>query len=88
METIIDYLRRKLREAGASRWGPIADAVSEGLPRDQRIGSALLRKLAYGDRANPGVKTVQPLLDFFGAVERGEAQLPEPAVVVDAEKAA
>lgn len=39
-----------------------------------------MRKLAYGDRENPGVKNVQPLLDYFQAVDRGERVLPtEPA---------
>lgn len=42
-----------------------------------------MRKLAYGDRDNPGVKSVQPLLDYFQAVDRGERALP----TVPAEKA-
>lgn len=74
MEPVIDYLKRKLREAGAANWPAIADVVNEGLPEDRRIGLALLRKIAYGDRDNPGVQTVQPLLDYFGAIDRGERQ--------------
>lgn len=53
------YLKRKLREAGPGQWEPIAIecGVSRSLPR----------KLAYDDRENPRIQTVQPLLDFFHA---------------------
>lgn len=78
MESIIDFLRRKLKDAGPARWPGIARIASERLPADDSIGVHLLRKLAYGDRDNPGIKTVQPLLDFFHEVERGERELPEP----------
>ncbi|MGP1685378.1 MAG: hypothetical protein ACTS8S_23890 [Giesbergeria sp.] len=52
--------------------------MSEGLPDDKHIGVHLLRKLAYGDRDNPGVQTIQPLLSFFQAVDAGERELPGP----------
>lgn len=71
MESIIEYLKRKLKEAGAARWEAIAAAAG--------VAKTLPRKIAYDDRENPGVSTIQPLLDFFGAVERGEKTLPEPA---------
>lgn len=29
----------------------------------------MLRKIAYGDRTNPGVAKIQPLLDYFKARE-------------------
>jgi hypothetical protein len=70
MESIIDYLKRKLREAGAGRWEAIAAECG--------VAKTLPRKIAYDDRDNPGVQTVQPLLDYFGAIERGERALPEP----------
>jgi hypothetical protein len=73
MESIIDYLKRKLREAGAGRWEAIA--VECG------VAKTLPRKIAYDDRDNPGVQTIQPLLDFFGAIERGEKTLPEKETV-------
>lgn len=69
MESIVEYLRRQLRAAGPGRWEAIGASCN--------VGAALLRKLAYGDRDNPRVLTVQPLLDYFGAVERGELSLPE-----------
>lgn len=72
MESIIDYLKRRLREAGPGRWEPIAEVA--------KVAKTLPRKIAYGDRENPGVSTVQPLIDFFAAVDRGEANLPDPMV--------
>ncbi len=70
MESIIDYLKRQLRAAGTSRW--------ESIAVECRVSKALPRKIVYGDRDNPGVQTVQPLLDLFQAVDRGERDLPEP----------
>lgn len=70
METILDYLRRRLREAGSARW--------EAIAKEAGIAKTLPRKLLYDSkRENPGVQTVQPLLDFFAAVDRGEKQLPD-----------
>lgn len=69
MESIMDYLKRKLREAGSARWEAIAAAAG--------VAKTLPRKIAYEDRENPGIATIQPLLDYFGRVERGEVELPE-----------
>ena len=76
METIIDYLKRNLKDAGPKCWPAIASDVSAALPDDEKISEHFLRKIAYGDRDNPGVKSVQPLIDYFHAVERGDRQLP------------
>lgn len=62
MESIIVYLRRRLREAGPKAWPAIADAAG--------VAKTLPRKIAYGDRDNPGVATIQPLLDYFHALDR------------------
>jgi hypothetical protein len=67
-ESIMDYLKRRLKEAGAARWEAIAEAAG--------VAKTLPRKLAYSDRENPGVQTVQPLLDYFQAIDRGERALP------------
>ena len=40
------------------------------------VAKTLPRKLAYGDRENPGVQTVQPLLDYFHRQEDKEAIQP------------
>lgn len=70
METILDYLKRRLKEAGSARW--------EAIAHEAGVAKTLPRKLAYDNaRDNPGVQTVQPLLDFFAAVDRGERELPE-----------
>lgn len=73
METVLGYLTRQLRAAGPRRWEAIADAVG--------VSRSLPAKLVYGNRENPRVQTIQPLLDYFAAVERGEATLPEPATL-------
>ena len=65
----MDYLRRRLKETGASRWESIAEATG--------VSPRLPSKIAYGDRDNPRVETIQPLLDYFAAVDRGEIALPQ-----------
>ena len=57
MEPIIDFLRRRLKESGPRSWDAIAAEAG--------VAQSLPRKVAYGDRDNPGVRTVQPLVDFF-----------------------
>lgn len=76
METVIDYLKRNLRHAGPRRWSAIAEATG--------CSEHTMRKVAYNDIENPGVVTMQPLLDYFQAVERGEQALPEPTETVKA----
>lgn len=68
MESIIDYLKRKLRDAGSARWEVIAAECG--------CAKTLPRKIAFNDRDNPGVQTIQPLLDYFQSIERGERELP------------
>jgi predicted transcriptional regulator len=72
MEPIIDYIRRRVREAGPRRYAAIAQQAG--------VGVALLRKLGTGERDNPRVQTIQPLLDYFQAIDRGECELPPPAI--------
>lgn len=68
METILDYVIRRLRDAGPSRWEAIAAAAG--------VAKTLPRKIVYGDRENPGVGTIQPLLTYLQAVESGTVELP------------
>lgn len=72
METIADFLRRRLKGATAARWQAIADELGEGLTFHS------LRKIAYGERENLGLKAAQALIDYFQAVDRGEREMPEP----------
>lgn len=72
IEPVMDRLKRKLREAGSARWEPIAAECG--------VAKTLPRKIVYGDRENPGVQTVQPLLTFFQEVEQGKRELPAPVI--------
>ncbi len=72
MEPIVIYLRRRLKEAGPRRWNRIAAEAG--------VAVSLPRKLASGERANPTVQTVQPLIDYFHAIDRGERDLPQPDI--------
>lgn len=72
----MEYLKRKLREAGSARWETIAGEAG--------VAKTLPRKIAYDDRENPGVAKIQPLLDYFGQVDRGERDLPEPKTTAKA----
>lgn len=65
----MEYLKRRLNEAGSARW--------EAIAAEAGVAKTLPRKIAYGDRNNSLVETIQPLLDYFGAVDRGERELPE-----------
>lgn len=69
MSTLITPLIERLKQVGPALWEPIAESagVSKHLPR----------KLVYGDRPNPTVQTVQPLFDYFEAIDRGEKILPK-----------
>lgn len=68
VEPITDYLKRRLRDAGAAHFDAIAD--------ESGVHSSFIRKFVYGSRENPRVQTIQPLVDYFAAVDRGERELP------------
>lgn len=68
VEPITEYLKRRLKEAGAARFDAIAEEAG--------VTPSFIRKFVYGSRENPRVLTVQPLVDYFAAVDRGERQLP------------
>jgi hypothetical protein len=72
MESIIEYVQRKLLNAGPKRFA--------GIARETGVSVWTLPKLAYGYRDNPRIQTVQPLLDYFQAIDRGERELPPPAI--------
>lgn len=68
VEPILEHLKRKLRGAGIARWELIAAECG--------VAKTLPRKIVYGDRENPGVQTIQPLLTYFSEVEAGLRELP------------
>lgn len=80
VEPITDFLKRRLKEAGSARFDAIAASATQlaGLPPDEAVRGSFIRKFVYGSRENPRVQTIQPLLDFFHAIDRGEAKLPDP----------
>lgn len=55
--TTMQLLQRKLREAGAKAWPDIAATTG--------TSANTLRKIAYGDRTNPRIDTIEPLLRHF-----------------------
>lgn len=57
MSTILQPLIERLRAEGPSNWERIANEAG--------VAASLPRKLVYGDRDNPTVKTIQPLFDYF-----------------------
>lgn len=69
MSTILDTLVHRLREAGPSNWDQIA--------KEAGVSSHLPRKLVYGDRPNPTIGTIQPLINYF---ERTAEVVHEPAL--------
>ena len=70
IESVKDYLLRKLKEAGASRF--------EAIAAEAGVASSFIRKFVYGSRENPRIETIQPLLNYFAEIERGERLLPDP----------
>lgn len=68
MSTILQPLVARLRAIPSTKWEAVAEAAG--------VAKTLPRKIATGDRANPGVQTIQPLLDYFQRVDAGTAQLP------------
>jgi transcriptional regulator with XRE-family HTH domain len=72
MESIIDYLRRRLKEVGPRRWEAIAEQAG--------VARRMPERIAYGERKNPTLRTVQRLLDYFDAIDRGARELPAPDI--------
>lgn len=70
IEPVKDYIARKLKEAGSQRFESIADEAGVKL--------SFIRKFVYGSRPDPRIDTLQPLLTFFDAIDRGERDLPAP----------
>lgn len=68
----MEYLQSRLKEAGSKRF--------EAIAREAGVSEWLLPKLANGTRDNPRIQTVQPLLDYFGEIDRGQRELPLPDI--------
>lgn len=70
VESVKEFLLRRLREAGASRFE--AMAVESG------VAASFMRKFVYGNRHDPHISTIQPLLDYFRQIDEGVRELPKP----------
>lgn len=79
MSTILEPLVQRLRALPSASW--------EAIAREAGCAKTLPRKIATRDRDNPGVQTIQPLIDYFAAVDRGERALPVEATAEPAKAA-
>lgn len=68
VETIMDYLLRRLR--------PLTARQRAAIEQQLGLSKGLTTKILCGERDNPRIGTVQPLIDFFRAVDSGTTSLP------------
>lgn len=73
MESTIDYLRRKVKEAGPDSWEGIAELVSKGLDERHKVTRHTLRKICYGERPNLGAVKADALRAYFAKREKARA---------------
>ena len=72
MSTILTPLVCRLRQ--------FSQAQLEAIAEQAGVAKTLPRKLACGDRPNPTVQTIEPLLAYFQDIDSGKRRLPfEPA---------
>ena len=71
MPNIFDTLLLRLRAIPTSKLEEIALAAG--------VSKSLPRKLIYGERENPGVNTIQPLLDYFARIDAHASKRTRPA---------
>ena len=63
MSTILTPLIAKLKEAGSEQWEQIA--------KEAGVERFFPKKLVYGERPNPTIRNIEPLIRYF---ERKEAK--------------
>lgn len=68
-ESVKDYLYRRLKEVGASRF--------DGISQETGVALSFIRKFVYGSRENPRIETIQPLLNFFADVDAGRRSIAD-----------
>lgn len=72
MSTILTPLVTRLRQFNQAQLEVIAEHAG--------VAKTLPRKLACGDRPNPTVQTIEPLLAYFDDIDAGRKSLPfQPA---------
>lgn len=68
MSAILSPLLTRLRQ--------FSQAQLEVIAAEAGVAKTLPRKLACGERDNPTVQTIEPLIEYFDSVDRGERVLP------------
>jgi hypothetical protein len=73
METILSYVRRRLRDVGPPEWPAIV--------AETQVNSSIPRKLAY-ERENTRVNALEPIYRYFLHRDYGSSALPHerPAI--------
>lgn len=56
-QTLLQQVKSQLRAAGPQAWKSIAEATG--------VKESALRKMAYGDRKNPRLSNLEPVLKYF-----------------------
>ena len=54
---LLGFVRRGLKEVGPKAWPAISEATGKPI--------STLRKIAYGDRRNPRLDTIEPLANWL-----------------------
>jgi hypothetical protein len=74
MESTMEYLQRKLKEAGADEWESIAKNVAKELGGPKpKVTFHTLRKIYYGERPNLGTAKADALRAYFQKREKARA---------------
>lgn len=71
MESTMEYLQRKLKEAGPDEWESIAAKVAKD--GDVKVTFHTLRKIYYGERPNLGTAKADALRAYFQKREKARA---------------
>lgn len=56
-QTLLEQVKAQLRAVGPQSWKDIAEATG--------VKESALRKMAYGDRKNPRLSNLEPVLQYF-----------------------
>lgn len=84
MSTILAPLIDRLKQFNQAQLEVIAEQAG--------VAKTLPRKLACGDRTNPTVQTIEPLIAYFDEIDCGKRALPfdpaKPATPADQPQAA
>ena len=67
IEPIREYIKRRLTEVGTAQFQAVAS--------DSGVNVNFIRKFFYGCRENPRIQSIEPLLNYFEAIDRGEREL-------------